>query len=139
MLKQRMMLQKTKMFKNKVYDLAMIKEESKEKEKENNISLGDRTVFDQSYIKQMEAGMSDEQKGNFKNIGEDYYKNLSINENGDLENLIVLAVFEITEALKSGLHPNELSKEDIDILVNNLGEDWYLQFHFEKKDFENKK
>lgn len=110
------------------------KNEMKNEMKNDDISLGDRTAFDPNYIKQMEGGMSDEQKSNFKNIGEDYYKNIDINENGDLENLIVLAVFEITEALKSGLDPKELSQQDLDILVNNLGDDWYVPFGFQKED-----
>jgi hypothetical protein len=94
-----------------------------------------KTAFNKNYIDQFSTNMSNEQLENFKKQGEAYYKNMKINEeNGELENLIVLKIFELSEALKSGLEPKYLNEEEIEALISNLGKKWYENFGYEESD-----
>lgn len=94
-----------------------------------------KTAFNKNYIDQFSTNMSNEQLENFKKQGEAYYKNMNINEeNGELENLIVLKIFELSEALKSGLDPKSLNEEEVEALKSNLGKKWYEKFGYEESD-----
>jgi hypothetical protein len=94
-----------------------------------------KTAFNKNYIDQFSTNMTNDQLENFKKQGEAYYKNMNINEeNGELENLIVLKIFELSEALKSGLDPKNLVEEEIEALCSNLGKKWYENFGYEESD-----
>lgn len=94
-----------------------------------------KTAFSDAYMNQFKGKMSEEMIENFKKQGESYYHNMNINEeSGELENLIVLKVFEMTEALKSGLDPKCFTREEIDTLRFNLGETWYEKYGYTKED-----
>ena len=94
-----------------------------------------KTAFSDAYMNQFKGKMSEEMLENFRKQGESYYHNMNINEeSGELENLIVLKVFEMTEALKSGLDPKCFTREEIDTLRFNLGETWYEKYGYTKED-----
>lgn len=94
-----------------------------------------KTAFSDAYMNQFKGKMSEEMLENFRKQGESYYHNMNINEeSGELENLIVLKVFEMTEALKSGLDPKCFTREEIDTLRFNLGETWYEKYGYTKDD-----
>ena len=102
---------------------------------EYNTNNTTKTAFNKNYIDQFSTTMSSEQLENFKKQGEAYYKNMNINEeNGELENLIVLKIFELSEALKSGLDPKSLNEEEVEALSSNLGKKWYEKFGYEESD-----
>ena len=48
------------------------------------------------------------------------------------------AVAYIDEALKSGLHPKDLTKEDVKVLEETYGKQWYESWGYTKEDLKSK-
>lgn len=102
--------------------------------------LATSPLFDDKHLQNMYNSLSDEDKLNYKKIGEHMYNSIDfseINSQGlndnhkeiDLENVSQLKLM-----LQSGIHPSYLSNQDKDLLKNNLGEKWYEKFGFLEND-----
>lgn len=89
-------------------------------------------------IEAAKKAMTPEQIEAYKKIGEYMYSNEAYRtmETGSRvrpsqeEDLILYA----TQALQSGLHPRELSTEELQALIRVYGPTWYKRFDYEKDD-----
>lgn len=89
-----------------------------------------------SFIESARKALSPEQQEEYKRMGEYMYNNTEYNvithgskvsESKD-EDLIIYA----TQALRSGLNPMDLTQEELNALIYMYGDEWYLQFDYEK-------
>ena len=67
--------------------------------------------------------------------GESMYKDIDF-DNETLNHTIQNSLLDITEALKSGLHPSMLEPSEKQILIEELGTEWYKKFGYTEKDLD---
>ncbi len=93
-----------------------------------------RSRVNQDLFKQAKQNMSKEEIAKYEEIGEKMYNSV------DFENSKVLtptqdidaeSIAYITEAVKSGLHPDHLSENEQFIMESHYGADWKKRFHYE--------
>lgn len=104
---------------------------------ENNDKPGSEAipwVNNPQIIKNMKEGLSDEQLDTFRIFGEKFYGSVDF-ETG-LSSATEDAVAYIRKTLDSGLHPSCLDKDERYLLENKLGEEWYKEWGFTKKDLD---
>jgi hypothetical protein len=65
--------------------------------------------------------------------GESMYKDIDF-DNETLNHTIQNSLLDIKEALKSGLHPSMLESSEKQILIEELGTEWYKKFGYNEKD-----
>ena len=84
--------------------------------------------------------MSPEELEKYKKIGESIYKDIDyetsqvIDQNNSLPPFLSDAVNYINEMLKSGLHPSMLEQNEINVLEEVYGKQWYLKWNFTEND-----
>jgi len=61
------------------------------------------------------------------------YKDIDF-DNETLNHTIQNSLLDIKEALKSGLHPSMLESSEKQILIEELGTEWYKKFGYNEKD-----
>jgi hypothetical protein len=69
----------------------------------------------------------------YKLKGESMFKDIDF-ENSSINNIIKDSAFEITELIKSGLHPSMLSEDEKAILEESMGKTWYVKFGYKEED-----
>ena len=67
--------------------------------------------------------------------GESMYKEIDF-DNETLNHTIQNSLLNIKEALKSGLHPTMLESSEKQILIEELGTEWYKKFGYLQKDLD---
>ena len=67
--------------------------------------------------------------------GESMYKDIDF-DNETLNHTIQNSLLNIKEALKSGLHPTMLESSEKQILIEELGTEWYKKFGYLQKDLD---
>ena len=67
--------------------------------------------------------------------GESMYKDIDF-DNETLNHTIQNSLLNIKEALKSGLHPSMLESSEKQILIEELGTEWYKKFGYLEKDLD---
>ena len=67
--------------------------------------------------------------------GESMYKDIDF-DNETLNHTIQNSLLNIKEALKSGLHPTMLESSEKQILIEELGTEWYKKFGYLEKDLD---
>ena len=67
--------------------------------------------------------------------GESMYKDIDF-DNETLNHTIQNSLLNIKEALKSGLHPSMLESSEKQILIEELGTEWYKKFGYLQKDLD---
>lgn len=95
-------------------------------------------LFNNPMVDSAKRALTDEQKEEYKRMGEYMYNNQNyntvetstINSNPDVKDFAMYAV----EALKSGLDPSELSQKERHSLLQVYGENWYEHFGLTKDD-----
>jgi hypothetical protein len=65
--------------------------------------------------------------------GESMYKDIDF-DNETINHTIQNSLLDITEGLKSGLHPSMLEVSEKQILIEELGTEWYKKFGYNEKD-----
>jgi succinate dehydrogenase flavin-adding protein (antitoxin of CptAB toxin-antitoxin module) len=93
----------------------------------------EQDLFNNPFVDAAKKSMSLEQIENFKKMGEKYFSVWDFDK-GNPEEILDVAVAELSEAIKSGLHPTDLEENDIAILSTKLGKDWYKRFGYEEED-----
>ncbi len=82
---------------------------------------------------QARRGMSDVDVQQYQNIGKEFYesfdfekmKTLTPSQDADAESIAY-----ITEAVKSGLHPDYLDENEVYIMEQHYGKDWRKRFAY---------
>ena len=92
-------------------------------------------LFNNPMVNSAKNALTPEQQEQYRLIG-DYMYNQEIyktienkKEPTDIDYLT-----SAVEALKAGLHPNDLKQQELVLLVNTYGENWYEKFGYEKDD-----
>jgi len=112
-----------------------LKPETKSEPKYNPQNIND--LFDNPMTRSAMAALTPEQKQNYKEIGESMYGHLNFEEGKVLSNMpspMEEVIAYITEQLKSGIHPSFLEENEIEVLKDFYGEDWYLKWGYSKED-----
>jgi len=63
------------------------------------------------------------------------YKDIDF-DNETINHTIQNSLLDITEGLKSGLHPSMLEISEKQILIEELGTEWYKKFGYNEKDLD---
>ena len=101
------------------------------------------TLWDNPMINMARQNMSPEELEKYKKLGESMYADIDfptskvINNNEIDNNLpehMVDAVIYLQEAIKSGLHPSMLEENDVKLLEEAYGKEWYKQFGYIEED-----
>jgi hypothetical protein len=99
-------------------------EEKKIESKTREIDL-----FNNPMVDAAKRSMSSKDIEEYQRLGEKYYAGWDF-EKGGPEEMLDVAVAELSEAIKSGLHPSDLDENEKEILRLKLGKEWYNQFGF---------
>lgn len=102
-----------------------------------SIDTNDKGKPSEDPILRAYESLSPEEKERYRKIGEDLYGHINF-ETGEIKQEMD-ALGELISAVKSGLHPKELSGEELGFLSSSLGEKWYEKFGYKKEDIEEKK
>lgn len=95
--------------------------------------MDDINLFNDPQILSIKNSLPPEILEDYKRKGESMFKNIDF-ENSSINNIINDSSFEITELIKSGLHPSMLSDSEKAILEESIGKTWYLKFGYKEED-----
>ena len=90
-------------------------------------------LFNNPYVEHALKSLSPEELERYKKMGEHMLSNPNILQTSVIKNPeddMKQALMYIVEGINSGLHPTDLSKQEIKILREFYGENWYLKFGF---------
>lgn len=108
-----------------------IKTKSQQKETTN-------PMYNNPSVQQFRDSLPPEDIVKYKQMGEAIYNTLDYVQSKVLNNpipgFLIEPLKDIKASLKSGLHPSELNSDEKRVLVECLGDDWYLQFGYVKED-----
>jgi hypothetical protein len=92
-------------------------------------------LFDNPMVRAARKSMTPEQIEEYKRKGEKMYGEIDYTQNFDpfQEKLKQSAIY-IISGLKSGLRPNQLSKDELEVLKQIHGETWYINYGYTKED-----
>lgn len=93
----------------------------------------DVNLFNNPFVEYAKKHMNQQQIDDFKKMGEKYFAGWDF-EKGNPEEILDIATAELSEAIKSGLHPIDLETNDIEILKTKLGKNWYERFGYSEED-----
>jgi hypothetical protein len=107
------------------------------KNKDNVYVPCDSNLYDNSMIKAAMAALSDEDKEKYKQIGNELYGTINF-ENGKLNEEVKPPLEEalayIKSQLLSGMHPSMLEDIEKELLKENYGDEWYIEWGYIKDD-----
>lgn len=92
-------------------------------------------LFNNPMVDSALKSLTPEQKKEYEEIGKYMFEttNFSVdNTKPNPEQEIAEALLYITSAVKSGLHPSELSPKELEILYGVLGDNWYEEYGYTK-------
>lgn len=99
------------------------------------------TLWNNPMVTAAKNAMSPEDIEKYNKLGESMFKDIDFvkaevagESSGSFPEYVKDAIAYIYESLKSGLHPSMLSKEEITVLENFDGEEWYKKWGYEKGD-----
>jgi len=109
---------------------------------EQNFEDHPSSIFskDNPFIKNALNSLTPEQARNYKKIGEQIFRSVDFQDSEILDNLIPPvddAAAYIAEGLKSGLHPSALDADEISVMIEVYGKEWYEKWGWTKEDVEN--
>ena len=94
-------------------------------------------LFNNPMVNNALKDMTPEQLEEYKRFGENLYGNINFSDNKIINNLpppLEESVAYIEEGLKSGLMPGDLTEDEVAVLTQAYGEEWYLRYDFVKED-----
>jgi hypothetical protein len=95
----------------------------------NNVNL-----FNNPMVEAALKAMTPEQLEDYQKMGEYMFSATNFEEKNpgpkDLEGETVKGVFYIQEALKSGLHPEDLEQKEIQLMHDIYGPEWYTEYGY---------
>ena len=93
-------------------------------------------VFDNPTFKEMKENLSEKDKKKYEKIGESMYNSIDYKSGEILDKNsydMSLVIKYILEGLKSGLSVEDLTENEVAILINAFGPDWEDKFSFSSK------
>ena len=90
-------------------------------------------LFNDPQILSVKNSLPPEILEDYKIKGESMFKNIDF-ETSSINNIINDSLFQITELIKSGLHPSMLSDSEKAILEEGMGKFWYVKFGYKEED-----
>ena len=92
-------------------------------------------LFDNPMVREARKKMTPEQIEEYKRKGEQMYGGIDYTQNFDpFEEKLKQSAIYIISGLKSGLRPNQLGKDELEVLTQIHGETWYIDYGFTKED-----
>ena len=95
--------------------------------------MEDINLFNDPQIMAVKNSLPPEILEDYRLKGESMYNNIDF-ENSSINKVINDSLFEITELIKSGLHPSMLSESEKLILEEGIGKTWYVKFGYKHED-----
>lgn len=93
-------------------------------------------VFNNPMVQSAINAMTPEQLEEYQEMGKYMYSTTNFEEKNpipkSLEQETVKGIFYIREALKAGLHPEELTKKELQLMYEIYGQKWYEHYGYEK-------
>ena len=93
-------------------------------------------LFNNSIFKEMKENLSEKDKKKYEKIGESMYNSIDYTSSKELDKNsydMTLVIKYILEGLKSGLSVEDLSDDEVAILINAFGTNWEKKFEFSSK------
>lgn len=94
-------------------------------------------LFDNPMVRAAMKSMSQEEKDNYKRIGQKLYNidfTQQLEDNKDLGSLITEAQAYVETQLRSGMHPSMLEETEKQVMENVKGPEWYKEWGYTKED-----
>ena len=94
-------------------------------------------LFSNPMVNNALRALSKEQLANYRKIGEEIYGNVNFEDSKILNNMpapMEEAVAYVEEGIKSGILPRDLDENEIILLTNAFGDEWYVRYGFKKED-----
>ena len=86
-------------------------------------------------VKAAREQMTPEQIEDYKKKGEQMYGGIDYTRDFDpFEEKLKQSAIYIISGLKSGLRPNQLNEDELEVLTQIHGETWYINYGFTKED-----
>lgn len=95
------------------------------------------TLWDNPMIEAAKKSLTDEQKLEYRQIGQELYGTIDFESGGYFDDIappLTEAAAYIKESVKSGLHPSLLKDNEKIILKDICGEKWYEEFGYCEED-----
>lgn len=96
-------------------------------------------------FEQAKLMMTEEQIQDYAEKGKEMYEHVDFSAadlgigGGGNDDTFAESIAYITEALKSGLHPTYLDENEVTVMKNEYGKDWYTRFGYNESDVIKKK
>ncbi len=104
----------------------------------HSAGVSTNSLYDNPMTRSALKSMNPKEIENYKRIGEKMYGGIDFEQGKILNNSIPPFLAEplkyIKEGLRSGLHPSDLPADEIRILEECLGKEWYIQFGYVEGD-----
>ena len=114
-----------------------LRKKEKEKKKKDEEEVKHNEIWDNPFVKLALDSMTPQQKEDYREIGENIYSSIDFEDtkilNTELEPSAESVAY-ISSALKSGMHIDFLNEEEIAVLKDVYGEEWYTNFGYTKED-----
>ena len=97
----------------------------------------ENTLWNNPMVRSAMNSMSEEQKEEYRAIGEKMYGDMNFKNSTNLidpDSHMKEATLYVSELLKSGLHPSDLNENEQMVMSNNFGEQWYEKWGYTKED-----
>jgi hypothetical protein len=100
-------------------------------------------LFNNPMINAAIKALSIEDKEKYKKIGDDLYGTINyvdiVNEgqkqiSENIPDDSIEAVLYITSQIRSGLHPVDMEVDEINLMINAYGDEWYTKWNYTKED-----
>jgi|LauGreDrversion4_2_1035121.scaffolds.fasta_scaffold236138_2 hypothetical protein len=94
------------------------------------------SLFNNPQFEAMKQQLSQEDKDKYAAIGKAMYEEIDYETSTylNLPSFLKDALIYIIEGIKSGLHPSMLTNDEINVLKEAYGNEWYTNFGFKKED-----
>ena len=96
-------------------------------------------LFDNPMTRAALKSMTPEQIKTYQDIGQKMYGNIDFDKSEVLSNLpppMAEALAYVKEGIKAGLHPTDLDEDEVNLLKEVYGEEWYTKFGYTAEDLE---
>ena len=97
--------------------------------------MGD--LFNNSMVTNALKALSPEQLEEYKKFGESLYGTVNFENSKIVNNMpapMAESVAYVEEGIKSGLLPEDLTEDEVVLLEQAYGEEWYLRYNFKRED-----
>lgn len=84
-------------------------------------------------VREALKNLTPEQLETYQKIGKEMYESVDFEQNKVLNNLpapVLESAAYIKDGLRSGLHPSDLTKKEVEVLTEVYGKEWYKHFDY---------